>query len=72
MDCGCYPSFSGFIRQLSTMPYCHNPYTIILNLIEETIRIYDNFTKREFRKLRYGSPRLRKFLESRERDFSAF
>jgi len=51
------------------MPYCHNPYTIVLNLIEETIRIYDNFTKREFGKLRYGSPRLRKFLESRKRFF---
>ena len=51
------------------MPYCHNPYTIILNLIEETIRIYDNFTKREFGKLRYGSSRLRKFLEPGKRFF---
>ena len=46
------------------MPYCHNPNTIILNLIEKTIRIYDNFTKRKFRKLRYGSTGLRESLES--------
>ena len=46
-----YSLFFGFIRQLSAMPNRHNPYFIVLKLIEKTIRTYNNFTKRKFRKL---------------------
>jgi hypothetical protein len=45
------------------MPNSNNPYAAILNLIEETIWAYDNFTKREFRAFGYRSPGFRKFLE---------
>ena len=33
------------------MPYRHYPYIVILHLIEKTIGLYDDFTKREFWKL---------------------
>jgi len=49
------------------MLYGHNPYTVILNLIEKAISTYDNFTKRELRKFRYGPPRLRELRESGKR-----
>ena len=49
------------------MPYRHYPHIIILNLIEETIGIYNNFTERKFRKLWQRSSRLRKLLESGQR-----
>lgn len=52
-----------FIRQLRTMPYRHHPYIIILNLIEKTIGLYNNFTKRKFRELWKRPSRLRKLLE---------
>ena len=38
-----------------------------LNFIKKTIRTYNNFTKREFRKLRYWSSRLGKLLEAGKR-----
>ena len=33
------------------MPYRRHPYIITLNLIEKTIGLYNDFTKRKFRKL---------------------
>ena len=67
--CGCSPLFFGFVRQLSAMPYRHDPYGIILNFIKKTIRTYNNFTKWKVRKFRYWSPRLGKLLESKKRFF---
>ena len=32
------------------MPYRHYPYVVIPNFIKKTIGIYNNFTKRKFRK----------------------
>jgi len=51
------------------MPYSYNPYAIILNLIEETISIYNDFAKREFGKLWQLSPRFWRFLETGQRFF---
>ena len=49
------------------MPYRHYPYIVILNLIEKTIGLYDDFTKREFWKLWKRPSRLWKLLEPGQR-----
>gem|GEM_PF-4978312 len=49
------------------MPYRHYPHIIILYLIEKTIGIYNDFTKRKFRKLRQRPSRLGKLLEAGKR-----
>ena len=49
------------------MPYSHNPDIVIFNSIEETIRLYNYFTKRVVWKLRQWSSRLRKLLETGQR-----
>jgi len=62
-----YPLIFWLIRQLSTMPYCHDPYIVILNLIEKTIWLYNNFTKGKFWKLWKRPSRLRILFEPEER-----
>jgi len=42
----------------------HHPYIIVLNLIEKATGLYNDFTKRKFRKLWKRPSRLGKLLET--------
>ena len=52
-----------FSRKLSTMPDSHNPNIFSFYTVKETVRSYDNFTKREIRKFRQSPAGLRKLSE---------
>jgi hypothetical protein len=56
--------FFRFLRELSAMPYCHNPHGLILGPVEEPIRSGNDFTKRKIRELRQQSSGLGKLPEA--------
>ena len=49
-----------FFRELSTMPNSNNPNSFSFYTVKETVRGYNNFTKRKIRKFRQYSAGLRK------------
>jgi hypothetical protein len=55
--------FYGLIRELSTMPYRHNPHRFVFNLIEETIGFNNHFAIRKVWELWKVSTRFWMFLE---------
>src|SRR3990170_7622354 len=57
----------GFFSKLSTVPYGNNPYSRVLNLIEEPIRSHNHFTEREVREFRDSPAGFRKPFQACDR-----
>ena len=53
-----------FFRKLSTMPDSYDPDSFSFYTIKETVRTYNNFTKRKIRKFRQWPARLWELSES--------
>ena len=54
------------IGELRAVPDCNNPYCFFFNTIEEAVRSHYYFAKRKVREFRQNTPRLRKFMKSRQ------
>ncbi len=63
----CYPPLCvRFARQLSTVPYSHDPHCLVLDSIEKPVWFHNHFAKGEVRKFRENPSGIGKFLETRE------